>query len=150
MPEDYNGTPLPEDPKPEQGKDKDENIPDWMKEAGWETSSGTFDESKPVFDDLEDEDEIVPADIPAWLEEAAPEGFNFDSEPPAEQHAEEAILVILPIPPSAKRAELRMLLKKNPQLMKASWMSHPGSKILSLMKTPRKPLLPGWKTCLRA
>jgi pilus assembly protein FimV len=80
MAEDYNETPLPDDQNPEPGNgDSSENIPDWMKEAGWETSSGTFDESKPVFDDLDDDDdEIVPADIPAWLEEAAPEGFNQD------------------------------------------------------------------------
>ena len=80
MPDDYNGTPVPENQNPDPGNgEENNNIPDWMKEAGWETSSGTFDESKPVFDDLDDdEDEIVPADIPAWLEEAAPEGFSSD------------------------------------------------------------------------
>ena len=80
MADDYNGTPLPENQNPEPGSgDQNDNIPDWMKEAGWETSSGTFDESKPVFDDLDDaEDELVPADIPAWLEDAAPEGFSSD------------------------------------------------------------------------
>lgn len=78
MPDEYNGNQIPEDQNPDpRNGDQSDNIPDWMKEAGWETSSGTFDESKPVFDDLED-DEIVPADIPAWLEEAAPEGFNSD------------------------------------------------------------------------
>jgi len=81
MPEDYNETPLPENKNPDHNDNKDENIPDWMKEAGWENSSGTFDESKPVFDDLDDdEEEIVPADIPSWLEEVAPEGYNFESE----------------------------------------------------------------------
>jgi hypothetical protein len=80
MADDYNGTPLPENQNPEPGSgDQNDNIPDWMKEAGWETSSGTFDESKPVFDDLDgEEEEIVPADIPAWLEDAAPEGFSSD------------------------------------------------------------------------
>lgn len=79
MADDYNGIPAPENQNPEPGNsDQSDNIPDWMKEAGWETSSGTFDESKPVFDDLDDEDDIVPADIPAWLEEAAPEGFTSD------------------------------------------------------------------------
>lgn len=81
MPEDYNETPLPEDQNPDPNENQDENIPDWMKEAGWETSSGTFDESKPVFDDLDDdEEELVPADIPSWLEEVAPEGYNFESD----------------------------------------------------------------------
>ncbi len=80
MADDYNGSPIPENQNPDPGSsDQNENIPDWMKDAGWETSSGTFDESKPIFDDLDDdEDEIVPADIPAWLEDAAPEGFSSD------------------------------------------------------------------------
>jgi len=80
MAEDYNGTPLPENQNSESGNEgENENIPDWMKDAGWETSSGTFDESKPIFDDLDDdEDLIVPADIPSWLEDAAPEGFSSD------------------------------------------------------------------------
>jgi hypothetical protein len=78
MPEDNNGNPVPEDQNrdPSQG---DTNIPEWMQDAGWQEDSGTFDESKPIFDDLEsDEDEIVPADIPAWLEDAAPDGFSAD------------------------------------------------------------------------
>ncbi len=80
MAEDHNETPFPENQNPEpRDDDQNDKIPDWMKEAGWETSSGSFDESKPVFDDLDDnEDEIVPADIPAWLEEVAPEGFTSD------------------------------------------------------------------------
>jgi competence ComEA-like helix-hairpin-helix protein len=69
-----------------QPSNQDENIPDWMKDAGWEPSDGTVDESKPAFDDLEDledldeEGELAPAEIPAWLEEAAPTGV-FDSIP---------------------------------------------------------------------
>ena len=80
MAEDYNGPPLPQNQDSGSGNEGDkENIPDWMKDAGWEPSSGTFDESKPIFDDLDDEEElIVPADIPSWLEEAAPEGFSSD------------------------------------------------------------------------
>lgn len=79
MADDYNGIPIPENQDPEPGSgDQNDNIPDWMKDAGWETSSGTFDESKPIFDDLDDEEGIVPADIPAWLEDAAPEGFRSD------------------------------------------------------------------------
>ena len=77
MPEDNKGTPLSEDQNSNPGNNED-NIPDWMKEAGWGKDSGSFDESKPVFDNIDDEDEIVPADIPAWLEEAAPDGFSAD------------------------------------------------------------------------
>ncbi len=79
MPEDNKGNPLPEDQNPNPGNE-DNNIPDWMKEAGWGKDSGTFDESKPIFDTNNDnvEDDIVPADIPAWLEDAAPDGFSVD------------------------------------------------------------------------
>ena len=77
MPEDNNGTSLPEDQNPSPGNQED-NIPDWMKEAGWGKDSGVFDESKPVFDTHDDEEEILPAEIPAWLEDAAPDGFIAD------------------------------------------------------------------------
>jgi len=72
MVDEKNGNPLSDE--------QSSNIPDWMREAGWGNDTGAFDESKPVFDDLEGEEEIVPADIPAWLEEAAPEGFNLDAD----------------------------------------------------------------------
>jgi len=65
MSEENNGTPLPEDKNPNP-ENQDENIPNWMKEAGWGKDSGTFDESKPIFETGDDEDDIVPADIPAW------------------------------------------------------------------------------------
>jgi len=74
--------------KENQGSDdQGNNIPDWMKEVGWDKDSGSFDESKPVFDELGDEDEIVPAEIPSWLEEAAPEGYSFESDPASGQEA---------------------------------------------------------------
>ncbi len=78
MADENNHNPLDENQNPpSRENDRGSNIPEWMREAGWETDSGTFDESKPVFDDLEGEQDIVPAEIPAWLEEAAPEGFKF-------------------------------------------------------------------------
>ncbi len=77
MPENNNGTSLPEDQNPNPGN-QENNIPGWMKEAGWGKDSGVFDESKPVFDTPDDEEEILPAEIPAWLENAAPDGFNAD------------------------------------------------------------------------
>jgi len=77
MPEDNNGTSIPEDQNPNPGNQAD-NIPDWMKEAGWGKDSGAFDESKPAFDTPDDDEEILPAEIPAWLENAAPDGFNAD------------------------------------------------------------------------
>jgi pilus assembly protein FimV len=85
MPEEINN------PEESQG----DQIPDWMQDAGWEKDSGTFDESKPVFDDLEDEDDIVPAEIPAWLEEAAPEGFDINAEISTDSDDEEKIQAII-------------------------------------------------------
>ena len=81
MPEEKNAASLSDDQSPNpENSSQGNQIPDWMKDAGWETDTGAFDESKPVFDDLEDVDEIVPAEIPAWLEEAAPEGFSLDAD----------------------------------------------------------------------
>lgn len=81
MAEERNGNPLAEDQNsPSGNNNQNSNIPDWMREAGWEDDTGSFDESTPVFDDLEGEDDIVPAEIPSWLEEAAPERFNLDSD----------------------------------------------------------------------
>jgi len=34
--------------------DQGDDIPDWMREAGWVDDTGLFDESKPVFDNLDD------------------------------------------------------------------------------------------------
>lgn len=90
MAEDTNGNPLAEDQNSSSGENKqNSNIPDWMREAGWEDDTGSFDESKPVFDNKEDEDDIVPAEIPAWLEEAAPEGFNLDGDSPLDNEGSE-------------------------------------------------------------
>ena len=90
MPEKNNGSSLPEDQNSNPNSDDQGNsIPEWMREAGWENSSGTVDESKPVFDNLDDEDEIVPAEIPAWLEDAAPEGFDLTADLSSDQDDDE-------------------------------------------------------------
>ncbi len=92
MPDKNTGASSPEDQNQNSNNNNQENsVPDWMQEAGWEKSSGTVDESKPVFDDLEDEDEIVPAEIPSWLEDAAPEGFKLDSDIPSDQDGTESL-----------------------------------------------------------
>ncbi len=64
---------------PNDNPPSEESIPDWLKDAGWELSDGTVDESQPVFNDEDeqdelalDDDQLVPAEIPDWLEEAAP------------------------------------------------------------------------------
>jgi len=56
---------------------EDQMIPDFMKDAGWGPSTGTFDESKSVFN-VDEEDapleanEAVEGEIPDWLQQIAP------------------------------------------------------------------------------
>ncbi len=51
-------------------------FPDWMKEAGWMPSNGAPDQPKFSLAEAEEEDEIVPADIPDWLQALAPDGAS--------------------------------------------------------------------------
>jgi tetratricopeptide (TPR) repeat protein len=63
---------------------EEDQIPDWMKEAGWEPSTGEFDESQAAFafDDEEietqDDSDAIAGDIPAWLQDIAPPGVIED------------------------------------------------------------------------
>ncbi len=142
MPDENIGTSIPEDQNPNSNSnDQESSVPDWMQDAGWEKSSGTVDESIPVFDDLEGEDEIVPADIPAWLEDAAPEGFSLSSdippdqdgkESPAESQAiiEEDLIPIAPVsdsPPEplvtdSQPADIPAAKDKEPEMDVPSWL----------------------------
>lgn len=58
------------DPSTERIQDDDELVPDWMKEAGWAVSEKPTDEAL-AFE--EENEEILPADIPSWLQSKAPE-----------------------------------------------------------------------------
>ena len=65
----------------------EDDIPDWMKEAGWGPSTGAFDESQSAFeiedepDEWADETEAVAGDVPDWLKQMAPPGaLDADSE----------------------------------------------------------------------
>lgn len=71
-------------------------IPEWMEEAGWVPSSGEVEESPISFSDSELESidageikdetgELVPADIPGWVQEIAPE--ILDESPEADEPA---------------------------------------------------------------
>jgi hypothetical protein len=62
----------------------DEEIPEWMEEAGWVPSSGEVEEAPISFsgaelesigseDTQEETGELAPADIPGWVQEIAPE-----------------------------------------------------------------------------
>ena len=137
MPEDNQGTPLSEDQNPNP-ENQEGNIPDWMKDAGWGKDSGTFDESKPVFDNVDDEDDIVPADIPAWLEEAAPDGFSTDpnATPAFEGLNDEGSFITtgdlvprtppkeISSPPASDPVEEPETIKSEPELDIPSWLKN--------------------------
>ncbi|RME07907.1 MAG: hypothetical protein D6803_02685, partial [Anaerolineae bacterium] len=67
-----------------QPESEEELIPDWMREAGWQPASGEASEEPMDFDfpsEPEDEDEeAVPAELPDWLKEMAPEGMALSAE----------------------------------------------------------------------
>ncbi len=70
----------PQEPAPSaeaesQEPPKDEVIPDWMKDAGWIKSDRKADEvmaSQPE----QESDEILPAEIPDWVQSIAPQGID--------------------------------------------------------------------------
>jgi cytochrome c-type biogenesis protein CcmH/NrfG len=68
----------PKDEAPEQtfeADDASEAIPDFMKEAGWESGSGEEEKPIPAFSDapMDNEDEeIAEGDIPEWMQDLAP------------------------------------------------------------------------------
>jgi competence ComEA-like helix-hairpin-helix protein len=71
---------------------EEEAIPDWMKEAGWQPSTGQAVESPIIFDQEETEGEIVKGDIPDWLKDMAPEGALDEELPPLAEDDSEAVL----------------------------------------------------------
>ncbi len=80
--------------------EQDDQVPEWMKEAGWEPSDGEVEEGPISFSDEEldspqpgtpptsDEGELAPADIPSWLQDIAPTGVEEEVQEPAEAQAE--------------------------------------------------------------
>ncbi len=85
---DFRDTLPPEESPPARpATDADELIPDWMKDAGWATSTGEAEGETPVFGEtdepiLEDQsDELASADIPDWLKDIAPADAAAGGEP---------------------------------------------------------------------
>src|SRR5215207_4213407 len=67
-----------------------EDIPDFLRSAGWGQSTGAFDESKAGFtqdEPVSNEGAITPGDLPDWVKAMAP-----SADQPAETPAEEAEL----------------------------------------------------------
>lgn len=53
-----------------------DDIPDFLREAGWGQSTGAFDESKPAFSESEpvsSEQALAPGELPDWIKAMAPE-----------------------------------------------------------------------------
>jgi competence ComEA-like helix-hairpin-helix protein len=73
----------PPAPEPEEAEDQ---IPDWMKTAGWgPTSSEEAEEPATLFEDsgieFPGEEVIAPAEIPDWLQAIAPQEMAIEEEP---------------------------------------------------------------------
>ncbi|MBC8334357.1 MAG: tetratricopeptide repeat protein, partial [Anaerolineales bacterium] len=51
----------------------EENIPDFMRDAGWDSSSGAPEEESSIFDEpLSKEEEIAQGELPDWMKSMAP------------------------------------------------------------------------------
>ena len=81
----------------------DTEIPDWMKEGGWEPAAGISAEGdqSPGFgeagDVFEPDDQIVDAEIPDWLADIAPsQEIDLDAEPAAEEDLSPWLAKLLP------------------------------------------------------
>ncbi len=63
---------------------KDESVPEWMRTAGWQESSGNTQNGRADLNPNKPEESIAEADIPEWLKSMAPRDFteaNTGSEP---------------------------------------------------------------------
>jgi competence ComEA-like helix-hairpin-helix protein len=71
------------------GGEKSAEIPDWMKEGGWEASTSTSEGTLPTFEYPEegeaDLSEITKAELPPWLQALAPEGLEASTGPSSEE-----------------------------------------------------------------
>jgi competence ComEA-like helix-hairpin-helix protein len=75
------------------GGESSTEIPDWMKEAGWEASSSASEGTLPSFEYPEegeaDLSEITKAELPPWLQALAPEGLETPTGPSDEEASKE-------------------------------------------------------------
>jgi competence ComEA-like helix-hairpin-helix protein len=70
----------------------DDDIPDFMREAGWGESTGSFQEGPGMFDESEETPEgsdIEQGDLPDWVKALAPSGADMESAPPPKEPAED-------------------------------------------------------------
>jgi len=69
---------------------EDDDIPDFLREAGWGKDTGTFKEGSGTFDasgETSEEPELAEGDLPDWIKAMAPTGADVDVSAP--QHEED-------------------------------------------------------------
>jgi len=97
---------------------------------------------KTVFDNLDDEDEIVPAEIPGWLEDAAPEGFDLGAELSSDKDGDEdpdklqALIEddLIPIAPTEEESTIPEVAKTVPIDIPEDSLDEPGGDVPSWLK----------------
>jgi tetratricopeptide (TPR) repeat protein len=65
--------------------DGDDQIPDFLRDAGWSEDSGTFQEGASFLDDADDsieEPELAAGDLPDWVKAMAPTGADIEDAAP--------------------------------------------------------------------
>ena len=77
---------------PQPPAESSEDIPDFLRAAGWSASTGEFDESKPVFESEDASGAAQPleqGDLPDWIKAMAPVEASQTEQPPAEPTQDE-------------------------------------------------------------
>ncbi len=82
-------SPTPSSSQPAQPTPADE-LPDFLRSAGWGESTGTFDESKSAFADIPESstssaEPLVQGDLPDWVKAMAPPAESLQPAQPAEE-----------------------------------------------------------------
>jgi len=76
-------------PTPSAGEDE---IPDFLREAGWSEDTGTFQEGQSSFDDSDDSSEDLPiaeGELPDWVKAMDPTGGEGEAAPPQPESSDE-------------------------------------------------------------
>ena len=74
----------------EVSEQKAEELPDWMKEAGWQAGGGV--EEEPALGVAQPEGTIAESEIPDWLQSMAPKGIEEEIPMKVEEESQEEVL----------------------------------------------------------
>ncbi|MBN2044172.1 MAG: tetratricopeptide repeat protein [Anaerolineales bacterium] len=97
--------------------DPDTELPDFLKQAGWQAGSRTADEYAPM--DLNEEEELAAAEIPDWIKEMAPAEEEREEEDLTAE-ADPEWMKSLDAPASSPADWLKELEKETPETGTAS------------------------------